>query len=136
MAAYLTFSIGSDSRCDITLERASVAGRHAELVIAKNGKIHLTDRDTGAGTYRQNGEDWIAVQQAYVTAGEPIRFGDYHTTVSVLLNIIAPNGIGPLFSGSGQGQGGNAFDPRSSLPTGRVRRSIETGEIIAVKDDE
>ena len=135
MPAFMTYIIGSDRRCDITLERASVAAQHAELVIAKNGKMHLTDRGTGKGTFRQGKDDWVPVQQTYISANEPIRFGDYHTSVNVLLNVIAPNGIGSLFAGGGNGQGGG-YDPKAALPTGRVRRSIETGEIIAVKDEE
>ncbi|MDA0655267.1 MAG: FHA domain-containing protein [Proteobacteria bacterium] len=133
MPLFKTFTIGSGSNCDIKLDRSSIAAIHAELVIAKNGKLHLTDRASKTGTFRKQGEQWVPLVQDYIQPTEPVRFGDYHTSVSTLLNIIAPDGVDRL-SWDGAGSNGG-YNPKDVLPTGRVRRSSETGEIVPVKDD-
>lgn len=142
MSSYLTFTIGSAEASDIRLNQASIAARHAELVIAASGKIHLTDCGSDFGTYRKQGNDWAQVAQSYVESDAPIRFGEYHTTVQALLGIVAPNGVAALMQGrSGgvtavaNGSGNTGYDPKEALPTGRVRRAVDTGEIIAVKED-
>jgi hypothetical protein len=133
MPLFKTFTIGSGRSCDIKLDRSSIAAIHAELVIAKNGKLHLTDRGSETGTFRKQGEQWVALVQEYIQPTEPMRFGDYHTSVSTLLNIIAPDGIDVLLGNGVNSNGG--YSSKDALPTGRVRRSIETGEIVPVKDD-
>jgi hypothetical protein len=133
MPFFKTFTIGSASNCDIKLDRSSVAAIHAELVIAKNGNLHLTDRASETGTFRKQDEQWVPLIQDYIQPTEPVRFGDYHTSVSTLLNIIAPDGIDTLL-GNGVGSNGG-YSSKDALPTGRVRRSIETGEIVPVKDN-
>lgn len=136
MAGFKTFIIGSEQGCDIHLERSSISPRHAELVIARNGKLHLTDCNTETGTFRKRSDRWVHLNQDYVQPAEPIRFGDYHTSISALLNIVAPDGVAALLGGEkGDAGGGIAFDSKAALPTGRVRRSIETGEILPLKDD-
>lgn len=143
MSSYLTFTIGSAESCHIRLNQASVSEHHAELVVAAAGKLHLTDRGSGGGTFRKQGDEWVVVTQSYVDHHEPIRFGDYHTTIEALVGVIAPNGISALmrgrFGNAGQAPtvagGSPQFDPKGALPMGRVRRSVDTGEIIAVKED-
>ncbi|HAA93862.1 MAG TPA: hypothetical protein DCE33_15550, partial [Rhodospirillaceae bacterium] len=99
MSSYLTFTIGSEDGCDIRLNQASIDDCHAELVIAAAGKLHLTDRNSASGTFRKQDDDWVPLTQAYLDSDEPIRFGDYHTTVQALVGVIAPKGIPALMQG-------------------------------------
>jgi hypothetical protein len=133
MPAFMTFTIGSEEDCDIHLDQSSIAASHAELVIAGNGKLHLTDRASEKGTFRKRGDRWVQLKQDYVQPAEPLRFGDYHTSVSALMSVVAPNGADALLGDGSNARGAGGFDPKSSLPTGRVRRSVDTGEIIAVE---
>ena len=57
------------------------------------------------------------------------------------MRIIAPNDFDAFLSGGddnnngGTQRGAGSFDAQSTLPTGRVRRSVDTGEIIAVEKE-
>ena len=141
MPAFTTISIGSGKNCDIHLDQSSIDTCHAELVIARNGKLHLTDRASEKGTFRKRGDRWVRLNQDYVQSTEPLRFGDYHITASDLMRIIAPNGFDAFLTGGEDNNNGGtqrragSFDAQSTLPTGRVRRSVDTGEIIAVEKE-
>ena len=141
MPAFKTFSIGSGKNCDIHLEQSSIDNIHAELVIARNGKLYLTDRASENGTFRKRGGRWVRLKQDYILPTESLRFGDFHISVSGLMQFITPNGADTLLAASANSidasniKGAAAYDPKSALPTGRVRRSVDTGEIIAVEKE-
>ena len=126
MPAFKTFSIGSGKNCDIRLNQSSIDNIHAELVIARNGKLHLTDRASKNGTFRKNGARWVRLKQ---------------DSVSTLMQVIAASGAdaqiaaGAINGNASNQKGAAAYDPKSALPTGRVRRSVDTGEIIAVEKE-
>ena len=141
MPAFKTFSIGSGKNCDIRLNQSSIDNIHAELVIARNGDLHLTDRASKNGTFRKNGARWVRLKQDYILPTEPLRFGDYHVSVSTLMQVIAASGAdaqiaaGAINGNASNQKGAAAYDPKSALPTGRVRRSVDTGEIIAMEKE-
>ncbi|MGE4220105.1 MAG: FHA domain-containing protein [Alphaproteobacteria bacterium] len=130
MAGYKTFSIGSGDGADIRLARDGIAYRHAELVIARSGALHLTDCGSEQGSWRREGDEWMPVRQDYVEAETRLRLGGFETTPQALLSMAVTHGKG---SGTGGGTGGG-HSP-SSLPSGRVRRVGETGEVVAIRED-
>ncbi len=125
-----TFVIGSSPDADIVLADASVGRRHAELVIADNGRFHLTDCGGGDGTWRavarRGGEEvWERTRQSFVAAAQPLRFGSYRTTVQELL---ARRPSGPRHQGAAHAPAG-AGGGEPAL-RGPVERDPRTGEIV------
>jgi len=125
-----TFVIGSSPDADIVLADASVGRRHAELVIAVDGRFHLTDCGGGDGTWRavarRGGEEvWERTRQSFVAAGQPLRFGSYRTTVQELL---ARRQAGPRHQGAAPAPGGGGGG--ESALSGPVERDPRTGEIV------
>lgn len=107
----------------------SVAPHHAELVITADGRLHLTDCATAAGTWRQ-GDDgaesgrWHPVRQAFVRPDEPLRLGDHRCTANDLLRRSgrAPDAT-PGIAGAWEA-------PGHSRLRGPVVRDPATGEIV------
>jgi hypothetical protein len=86
-----TYSIGRSNDNDIVIRDHSVSRHHAELRIEDDGKYQLADLGSTNGIYVQgDDEDWVQVQQAYVTETERIMIGGTATTVAALIH--APEG--------------------------------------------
>lgn len=141
MSAYLTFTIGSAMNCDVHLNHSSVSDIHAELVVSSSGKLFLTDRASEAGSFKKEKQKWVNFKQTYVDKNTEIRFGKYKTKGQSVLAMIAPNGIRAKFEEYENSiitplspKNKNHYDPKNDLPTGQVRRSIHTGEIISAKE--
>ncbi|MEE2934249.1 MAG: FHA domain-containing protein [Pseudomonadota bacterium] len=141
MSPYLTFTIGSAMNCDVHLNHSSVSDIHAELVVSSSGKLFLTDRASEAGSFKKEKQKWVNFKQTYVGKNTEIRFGKYKTKGQSVLAMIAPNGICAKFEEyensiltSLSPSNKNHYDPKNNLPTGQVRRSIHTGEIISAKE--
>jgi pSer/pThr/pTyr-binding forkhead associated (FHA) protein len=81
-----TYSIGRSNDNDIVIRDHSVSRHHAELRIEDDGKYQLADLGSTNGIYVQgDDEDWVQVQQAYVTENERIMIGGTATTVAALI---------------------------------------------------
>lgn len=131
MGGYKTFSIGSGDGADIRIARGGIAYRHAELVIARSGTLHFTDCGSDQGSWRHDGDEWVAIRQGYIEAETRLRLGSHETTPQALLSMAVSHAA----SGeSGQSGRGGAHAP-SGLPSGRVRRMGETGEVVAIRED-
>ncbi|MDH3235749.1 MAG: FHA domain-containing protein [Alphaproteobacteria bacterium] len=86
-----TYSIGRSNDNDIVIRDHSVSRHHAELRIEDDGKVQLADLGSTNGVYVQgDDEEWVQVQQAYVTETERIMIGGTATTVAALIG--APEG--------------------------------------------
>mgnify|MGYP001161241028 CR=1 FL=1 len=141
MSPYLTFTIGSAMNCDIHLNHSTVSDIHAELVVSYSGKLFLTDRASEVGSFKKENRKWVNFKQTYVDEDTEIRFGKYKTKGRSVLAMIAPNGIRAKFEEyensiltSLSPSNKPHYDPKNDLPTGQVRRSIHTGEIISAKE--
>lgn len=129
-----SFVIGRSPYADVVLADISVARRHAELVATGDGRFHLTDCAGETGTWRradgQADGKWESIRQAFVTADEPIRFGEHACTVRSLLGDQLDAGGGSR--GAGKGRWRHEGLPEAPDPRrGRVERDPETGEIVA-----
>ncbi|MEJ2120302.1 MAG: FHA domain-containing protein [Alphaproteobacteria bacterium] len=81
-----TYSIGRSNDNDIVIRDHSVSRHHAELRIEDDGKYQLADLGSTNGIFVQgDDEDWVQVQQAYVTETERIMIGGTATTVAALI---------------------------------------------------
>lgn len=121
MAALKTFLIGRNPECDIVLADATISRRHAELVEALDGRHYLTDRASAAGTWMREGDEWVRLRQAFVTADQPIMLGRYATTVTALLKLLAQRKATPA---------PDATATPAELLEGPVMRNPLTGEIV------
>lgn len=131
MSRIKTFSIGSGDGADIRIAREGVAYRHAELTIARSGALHLTDCGSEQGSLRRDGADWVPIRQGYVEAETRLRLGSHETTPQALLSMAVTRSNG----GSNTGDGSGPARSGSTLPSGRVRRVGETGEVVAIRDE-
>lgn len=114
--AAVTLVVGRSVDADIRLADPSIAERHAELVITADGRYHLTDCASGAGTWRRPaGSDgpWQTVRQAFVGVDDALRFGDHACAARAL--------VSALPGGSPDGR---------PVSRGRVERDPLTGEIV------
>ena len=99
--------LGRSSACDFVVEHTSVSRRHARCCVGETGLV-ITDLGSHNGTF----VDGQRVEEARVTRGQTLRFGD----VSFL---VAIEGVAPLNSkddtdtGKGHGGASTALD----LPT-------------------
>lgn len=125
-----TYVIGRSQNADIVIASATVAARHAELVVCDDRRLHLTDCASAGGTWRRSsaspGADWEKVRQEFIARDDIIRFGDYVCAVSSLLQLDKDND--PQIGGASLLKGRQ--ESESQHPRGRVERDPNTGEIV------
>jgi hypothetical protein len=131
-----TYVVGRSSYADIVLADASVARRHAELVVTRGGRHHLTDCASGAGTWRRRDADggrmaWEPIRQSLVAPEESLRLGDYTCRLADLLRQIEAEHGSAGGAASGRWRPGlqGGGQDRERL-RGRVERDPVTGEIV------
>jgi hypothetical protein len=120
-----TLVIGRSTFADIVITDASAAPYHAELVIAVDGRLHLTDAGTAEGTWLETPSGWQRVRQAFVRPGDRIRLGDHACTPEELLRAVGGDRSEPPPPADGR-----APAPRRATLRGRLERDAVTGEIV------
>ncbi len=130
-----TLIIGRSQFADIKIADASVAPRHAELVVTADSRYHLTDCGSGARTSRavpsEDGEErWEDVRQAFVGSDQPLCFGVYRCSVNELLRRFERGAAEGDGGGSGRSPSGALADQARERVRGRVERDPKTGEIV------
>ena len=131
------YVIGRSAFADIVLADESVAPRHAEVVVADDGRYHVTDCATATGTWRriaapESGDAvapplWEPVRQAFVLDNEPLRLGEHLCTLQNLLGMAAENAAAP---GAQPAVPAAAVGEAAPRVRGRVERDAKTGEIV------
>ena len=119
MSRIKTYLVGRDPDCHYHIADMSVSRRHAEVVLARDGRFFVTDRDSTGGTFVLAGRNWKPVRQAYVEPTARIRFGAYKMAAARLAVL---RGQGPI----GSAHAGRAVPERMKDPV----RHPETGEIL------
>jgi len=76
---------GSRLDIEIPARHDTVGRRHVEITLGADGSCHLVDLGSTNGTHAMEAGRWIRVQQKTVTTSEPIRLGEFQTTVGELL---------------------------------------------------
>lgn len=87
----------------------------------EDGRLFIGDCGTTSGTWRlAEGETWQSLRQAFVGAGDTLRFGDHECALADILASVLP---------PAQATGTGA--PRDvARPGGRLSRDPWTGEIV------
>ena len=122
MSGYSLYQISRSSAADIQIDDSSVSRIHAELIVTRDGSYYLTDCSSGAGSFIARDGEWAPVQQQYIGATDNILLGRYQTTAQQLIAMLKD----PQDNSAEQ-----TPSPVDELPSGPVRRNIETGEIIS-----
>ena len=125
VSGHSLYRIGRSSSADIQINDSSVSRIHAELIVTRDGSYYLTDCDSGGGSFIARGGEWSPLQQQFIGATDNILLGRYQTTAQQLIAML------------NDPQGNNAEQtpsPVDDLPSGPMRRNIETGEIISNED--
>ena len=120
-----TYVIGRSREADIILTNASIAPRHAELVVSNHDDYYLTDCASGSGSWLQTGDSWTPLRQGFVTERHRIRFGTYETSLSQLISALRRGTRGQPSEGSG-----SAIANSAAMLAGTVERDPTTGEIV------
>ena len=116
--------VGRDSGCDVPLGDGSVSRQHAEVICLADGQLHITDRSSTNGTLVRKNDVWTPIRQAFVGAGDVLRFGDYRISAQDLGTLCA-RALAAAETGSLHDAEGEGLDP--SRPKSR---NPETGEIV------
>lgn len=114
--------VGRSQKADIRVDHPTVSRLHLELVVGRAGEIYVADRSSSNGTRLEEDGVWRRVTARTISPGTRLRLGDATVSVSELLRR-----AGRPLSESRQSEPGN---PRDDLPSGRVRRDPETGELV------
>ena len=125
MSSYSLYQIGRSSAADIQIGDSSVSRIHAELIVTRNSSYYLTDCGSGGGSFIARDGEWVPIQQQYIGPNDNILLGRYQTTAQQLVSILKARQ---------DNSNEQTPSPVDDLPTGKVRRNIETGEIISDKD--
>ena len=126
-----TVVIGRSPYADVVLADATVARRHAEVVVTNDGRFYVTDCCTESGSWRRitgeaDRDRWEKLRQGFVGESDLLRFGDHRCTLRELLrDVDTSESVAVGASGRGRGEGTNG-DRR----TGPVERDPLTGEIV------
>lgn len=114
--------VGRSRRADIRVDHPTVSRLHLELVLGRGGEIHVADRSSSNGTRVRKGGTWRTVTAGMVSRDSRLRLGDARVAVSDLLRRAEALSPGPSRRTRRKSELG--------LPSGRVRRDPETGELI------
>jgi predicted component of type VI protein secretion system len=124
-----TYTIGRSPSADIRTPASdrSVSSVHAEITIAKDRRLYLTDRNSTNGTEVFRDGRWQPLRQDFVGLEERVRLGSYETTLHSLVSSIPDERPKPEPEPS---LAASAVMPAVVDPPLRPRRNPETGEVI------
>ena len=111
--------VGRSRRNDVHLTHRSVSSRHAELIVADDGRIYITDCASRFGTHVRSSTGWREIRQEFVAIDDILRFGDYEIRVRQLL-ALADSPRSTTAHGPADG----------NRPSGPVARNPRTGEVV------
>jgi len=114
-----TVFVGRSRNSDIQLTERTVSRLHAELTLADDGRIYVTDCGSRYGTRIRTRSGWMPVRQRFVRTNDVLRLGDFEIGVGLLLARI------PWASGEDAAQTQATGRPRA----GPVERNPSTGEV-------
>ena len=110
--------VGRSRRNDIRLGHRSVSRRHAELTVADDGRIYLTDCASRYGTRLRSGAGWREIRQGFVDLDDIVRLGDFEVSVRELLARADSPGSATMHE-----------HIEADRPSGPVVRNPRTGEV-------
>lgn len=121
MTNFQTYTIGRTRACEISISDDTISRRHAELVIARSGKMALTDCASTHGTFIHKDGGWRQIRQSSVSRQDRVKFGKHETTIAAIAPAKKPLSPAKKVDST----------PKDNRPLGPVRRDPMTGEIIS-----
>jgi pSer/pThr/pTyr-binding forkhead associated (FHA) protein len=112
---------------EVPAAEATVGRRHAEITIDSSQRCHIVDLGSTNGTFVRDGRRWKRIKQASLRLDDPLRLGDFTTSVAHLMTLRrirrAPVPTKPPLP-----EQGRPATP-SAKPKGGPRRNPITGEV-------
>lgn len=132
MKRHRVLIVGRGRQADIRLNHPSVSRLHLELVLGSGGELYVADRSSRNGTRVREDSGWRSVRAQQVSPADRLQLGDLTITVEELLRRAPPEQaeLGRRTEGGGGRRSGTDPDPDPDLPSGKVRRNPETGEVV------
>ena len=127
MARVRSFLIGRHERCDLRIDGARDAERHAEVCLLPQGGYDLGDRASGGGTFVLRNARWQPLRQAFVQAGEKLRFGAFELLAEELEVL---RELSPQVVAAPREQAPELRKPPGPDPEKGLMRDPLTGEIL------
>lgn len=122
--------VGRGREADIRLNHRTVSRLHLELVLGAGGEIHVADRSSRNGTRVSSDGEWQTLTAKPVSLSDRLQLGDLEITVEDLLQRAPPERV-DTGRRTDVGAGGRPdAEPDPDLPSGKVRRNPETGEVV------
>jgi pSer/pThr/pTyr-binding forkhead associated (FHA) protein len=72
---------------EVPAGEATVGRRHAEITIDSARKCHIVDLGSTNGTFVRDGKRWKRIKQASLRLDDPLRLGDFTTSVAHLMTL-------------------------------------------------
>ena len=130
MKKHRVLIVGRGRGADIRLDEPNVSRLHLELVLGGNGEVHAADRSSRNGTRVRVEGTWQTLTAKQVVPADRLQLGDREITVKELLRRAPPERDEPGPRPRGGARERPKDGPGSGLPSGKVRRNPETGEVI------
>lgn len=111
--------VGRSRKNDVRLADPSVSRRHAELTVADDGRIYLTDCASRYGTRVRSGTGWREIRQEFVDVEDVVRLGDCEIPVREL-----------LARADSLDSSAMPAHVEENRPSGPVARNPRTGEVV------
>jgi len=112
---------------EVPAAEATVGRRHAEITIDSAQKCHIVDLGSTNGTFIRDGKRWKRIKQASLLLDEPLRLGDFSTSVAHLMTLRRIRRA-PVSSNPPRPQQGRPVTP-AAKPESGPRRNPITGEV-------
>ena len=119
------------------LDDSRVSRRHAEVVLATDGRYFITDRNSTGGSFVYGNSGWHPVRQRFVRSTDRLRFGNHEIVASRLesLCVLAGGGGGATTETESSGQkavcgGADQATEDGPDPNKGLMRDPVTGEVI------
>jgi pSer/pThr/pTyr-binding forkhead associated (FHA) protein len=80
-------SAGRDPSCDLVLDDPQVSQVHANLELAENGLISVTDNDSRNGMFLNRSDNWIRVRKITLCIGDRVRLGELEIPLQRLTTV-------------------------------------------------
>ncbi len=72
---------------EVPAEEATVGRRHVEITIDSAQKCHIVDLGSINGTFVRDGKRWKRIKQVSLRLDDPLRLGDFTTSVAHLMTL-------------------------------------------------
>ncbi len=66
----------------------TMSRQHAELTVARDGRLFYADTGSANGSFRADGDHWVPLERDYVGNHETLKLGEYKISVTALRGLV------------------------------------------------